>query len=48
MTILTHVRRLLATPDVVYECRRCGTSLEPDADGCDVCGSTDVVRYDIE
>lgn len=30
-----------------HECRRCGTTVEPDAAGCPTCDSTDIARYDI-
>ena len=31
---------------VIYECRRCGTSLEPDVTLCPECGACDVARYE--
>lgn len=48
MPLLTRVRQLLGEPDVVYECRQCGTTLDPKPDGCRSCGADDVARYVIE
>jgi len=31
----------------VYECRRCGTTLDTDGADCPYCGPTDVATYDI-
>lgn len=47
MTLLTRVRGLIGT-DVVYECRRCGTTLGSELDECSLCGTSEVVRYEIE
>ncbi|MFT4883266.1 MAG: putative OB-fold protein [Natronomonas sp.] len=46
--MLKRVRRLLGEGEVVYECRNCGATLGPDADGCEECGATDVARYAID
>lgn len=31
---------------VIYECRKCGTTLEPDASTCPYCGPTETVRFE--
>lgn len=48
--MLRAIRRLLpaAGTDVVYECRACGESLDPDVEACPACGASDVSRYEIE
>jgi ribosomal protein L37E len=33
---------------VLHECRRCGTTLDSEADDCDACGCEDVAQYIIE
>jgi ribosomal protein L37E len=33
---------------VVCECRRCGASLNNEAERCPYCGPTSVVRYEIQ
>lgn len=33
--------------DVVHECRRCGTTVDEDADACTECGSEGIARYRI-
>ena len=33
---------------VVYECRRCGATLDSASDQCTFCGPTDAVRYEID
>lgn len=50
MTLLTRVRGVLGTDAVVYECRHCGTTLEPEPelDECPTCGKDAVVRYQIQ
>jgi uncharacterized OB-fold protein len=48
MSILRRVRRLLDSAPEVRECRRCGTTLGPDADECDTCGAEDIASYRIE
>lgn len=39
-------------PDVVYECRRCGRSVEVDdeteAGPCPECGGEDLARYELD
>lgn len=49
--MLEFVRPLLGVGGgrtVVYECRRCGQSLDADADRCPHCGPTDVVRFEVD
>lgn len=46
MTLLARVRELLEE-DPIYECRRCGTTLESELDECPICGTSDVARYDL-
>lgn len=31
---------------VVYECRRCGTTLDANARTCPYCGPTEIVRFE--
>ena len=31
---------------VVYECRRCGTTLDANASTCPYCGPTEIVRFE--
>ena len=43
-------RRGISRPNastVVYECRRCGTSLDGEVERCPHCGLTSVARYEI-
>ncbi len=43
------MKRLFADePNVVHECRRCGTSLSADEDMCPECGSTESAQFEIE
>lgn len=30
-----------------YECRQCGTSLEPEVEECPVCGEESVAEYEL-
>ncbi|MFQ3318460.1 MAG: hypothetical protein ACI8UR_000430 [Natronomonas sp.] len=48
MALMRHVRQLLGTTHDLYECRNCGTTLEPECDCCTNCGSEEIARYDIE
>jgi ribosomal protein L37E len=34
-------------PRRIYECRRCGTSLDADAGECSQCGSTSIATYEL-
>ncbi|WP_202614561.1 hypothetical protein [Halostella litorea] len=46
--IFDKLTRLLAdAPTVVRECRRCGASLDTDADRCPECGSGESARFEI-
>lgn len=42
------IRQMVDTdtePQIVYECRRCGTNLQTPNAACPYCGPTDVARY---
>lgn len=46
MSYTTAVRRWLCEDDtVVYECRDCGTMLEPTDWKCPSCGSIEIAEY---
>jgi uncharacterized OB-fold protein len=47
MTLLTRLRTVTTRADIVCECRRCGTTVAPDADDCPECGGDDITRYRI-
>jgi rubrerythrin len=47
MTLLRRVRKLIGDGGPVYECRRCGTTLESDIGDCPQCGESDVAVYDV-
>jgi rubrerythrin len=48
MSFATAVRRWLGTDDgVVYECRICGTRLEPIDWRCPTCGSIEIAEYEL-
>jgi len=34
-------------PTFVYECRRCGTTVDAHDEECPYCGPTDIVEYEI-
>jgi DNA-directed RNA polymerase subunit RPC12/RpoP len=34
-------------PEVVYECRHCGTSVDKDTEACPTCGSKTIATYRI-
>ncbi|SEN99784.1 hypothetical protein SAMN05216388_10073 [Halorientalis persicus] len=36
-----------ASTQVVYECRHCGTTVDPDGEACPTCGRSDIVRYEV-
>ncbi|GAB3672708.1 hypothetical protein GCM10028856_26350 [Halopiger thermotolerans] len=38
---------LLTPHEIVYECRRCGTTVDETADGCPECGSEAIVQHRI-
>lgn len=31
----------------IYECRRCGTTVDHDTDCCPVCGVAEIARYEL-
>ncbi len=35
------------TPEIVYECRRCGTSVEQTESVCPYCGLSEIAVYDL-
>lgn len=44
------IKQLIGTPerpDVVFECRDCGTNLGTESERCPECGSDGVVRYEL-
>ena len=49
MIMLETVKRVLGQSDseLVVECRQCGSKVDPDAESCPVCHSTEIARYDI-
>jgi rubrerythrin len=34
-------------PHVVYECRRCGESVDSETSNCPVCGHSEISEYDL-
>ena len=42
------IRLIENASTVVCECRRCGASLDSEAERCPYCGPTRVVRYEIQ
>jgi uncharacterized OB-fold protein len=36
------------TKTVHYECRDCGTTVPPDAECCEACGSDEIVRVNLQ
>lgn len=48
MSIRSALSRLLSAdgPEVVVECRQCGTTVGPETDACPECGQTDFCRYE--
>jgi uncharacterized OB-fold protein len=48
MSLSTAVRQWLADEDgLIYECRRCGTTLTATEQTCSTCGSTEIVEFDV-
>lgn len=47
MPLLERVRRLFDDPNVIYECRRCGTTLPGRSDACGRCGSEEIASFDL-
>lgn len=49
MSVRAVLTRLLpgGGSDVVVECRRCGTTVDPETDACPDCGATEFCRYEI-
>ncbi len=49
MSVRAVLNRLLSDydPEVVVECRHCGTNLSPDANQCPNCGSDEIAYHRI-
>lgn len=49
MGVRTVLTRLLLTggPEVIAECRHCGTTVDPGTDRCPECGTPEISRYEI-
>jgi rubrerythrin len=49
MEVRTVFTRLLPgnRPDVIIECRHCGTTIDPPSEACPECGTTEFCRYEI-
>ena len=49
MIMIETVKRVLGQSDreLVVECRQCGSNVDPSAESCPVCDSTEIARYDI-
>lgn len=45
--IVDGLKQFVRRDQVVYECRRCGTTVDRDTDDCPACGATAIARYDI-
>ena len=47
--MLETVKRMLgqSDPELVVECRQCGSNVDSGAEACPVCDSTEIARYDI-
>lgn len=44
---LRQVLRRETQSQVIYECRRCGTTVDRSAESCPVCGAAEIAQYDI-
>ena len=44
------VKRMLSrsTQEPVVECRNCGANVEPEAESCPLCASTEIAHYEID
>ena len=48
MALLSRVRKLIGDGgDPIYECLRCGTTLDSDAGDFPQCGKSDIAAYEI-
>jgi predicted Zn-ribbon and HTH transcriptional regulator len=49
MIMIETVKRVLGQSgrELIVECRQCGSNVDPDADSCPVCDSTEIAQYDI-
>ena len=43
------VKRMLGQSDrkIVVECRQCSSNVDPGAESCPVCESTEIAQYDV-
>ena len=49
MIMIETVKRMLqhSNQELVVECRQCGSNVDPAAESCPVCDSTEIAEYDI-
>jgi uncharacterized OB-fold protein len=49
MIMIETVKRVLGQSDreLVVECRQCGSNVDPGAESCPVCDSTEIAQYEI-
>ena len=49
MIMIETVKRVLrrSNGELVMECRQCGSNVDPNAESCPVCDSTEIAQYDI-
>lgn len=46
--IVTGLKRVIGRSEtVLYECRRCGTTVDHDADRCPVCDGEEIACYNL-
>lgn len=46
--IVAELQRALGrSSEVVCECRRCGTTVGPEADRCPACDAAEIARYEL-
>lgn len=48
MPLLTPLRWLFSTDEVVHECRECGVTVDEGIELCPNCGSTEIASYEFE
>jgi uncharacterized OB-fold protein len=47
MSLLQRFKRRRSRPAVIVECRRCGTTVEPETTTCPTCSASDIARYEL-
>lgn len=48
MNVIPSIRGMLSSDrTIIFECRRCGTTLEAISEDCPYCEVDDIVRYEI-